>query len=105
MDLPYDWIVDNTRSAYMPEVYDNMEDALNNSVRTYRKNLWVDQNVQVEIWCEKEAVASTVLDVTWEYCVPLHVCKGQASLSFLYSSWYSMNRIGKPAYIYLFGRL
>ena len=40
----------------------------------------------VEIWLEKEALAGIVVEVTWEWDVPLMVTRGFPSLSFTYAA-------------------
>ena len=40
----------------------------------------------VEIWCEKDALAGIVWDVTSDYDVPLMVSRGMPSLTFLHGS-------------------
>ena len=47
-DLPYHWIADNTRWMRKPRTYNSLEDALSNTARTYRLNLWSTQKGIVE---------------------------------------------------------
>ena len=41
-ELPYGWIVDNTRWQRKPRTFDSVEDALHETARFYRKALWAD---------------------------------------------------------------
>ena len=38
--LPYDWLADNTRWQRKPRTFNGVEEALNDTVRLYRKSLW-----------------------------------------------------------------
>ena len=42
-ELPYDWLADNTRWQRKPDTFDSVEDALRETARFYRKNLWRDR--------------------------------------------------------------
>src|SRR5258708_39082969 len=50
--LPYGWLADNTRWQRKPSSYDSVEDALEETARFYRKNLWRDADCYVKIWLE-----------------------------------------------------
>jgi hypothetical protein len=41
-ELPYDWLADNTRWQRKPITFDSVEEALKQTARLYRKNLWSD---------------------------------------------------------------
>ena len=69
-----------------PITYSSVEDALKRTAETYRRALWDDAPVCVEIWLEKEALAGVLVDVTDEWDVPLMVTRGYPSMSFLYSA-------------------
>jgi hypothetical protein len=102
-ELPYDWLADNTRWQRKPRTFDSVEDALNETARFYRKNLWADADCYVEIWLEKDALSGVVLPVTSMYDVPLMVARGYASLSFLHSAAEYINALDVPAHIYHLG--
>jgi hypothetical protein len=102
-ELPYDWLADNTRWQRKPDTFDSVEDALRETARFYRKNLWRDADRYVEIWLEKDALAGVIYPVTSMYDVPLMVARGYASLSFLHSAAEYINDLDVPAYIYHLG--
>ena len=85
-DLPYGWITDNTRWQRKPRTFGSIDEALDDTLRLYRKSLWADADCYVEIWLEKDALAGVILPVTSEYDVPLMVARGYASLSFLHEA-------------------
>jgi hypothetical protein len=101
--LPYDWIVDNTRWQRRPRTYDSIQDALDDSIETYRKSLWTNADSYVEIWLEKDALTGVLLPITGKYDVPLMTARGYASLSFLYEAADYLQDVDVPAYIYHFG--
>jgi len=85
-EIPYSWIADNTRWMRRPVLYTGLADFIDRHQRAYRRDLWADAATYVEIWCEKEALAGVLYDVTAEYGVPLMVSRGFASESYLYSA-------------------
>ena len=85
-DLPYHWISDNTRWMRRPAMYSGLADFIARHQRAYRRDLWAKSPTYIEIWCEKEALAGVIYDVTAEYGVPLMVSRGFASESYLYSA-------------------
>jgi hypothetical protein len=48
-ELPWSWIVDNTRTRSKPYVCDSPREALEDTVRQYRKALWTDADAYVEV--------------------------------------------------------
>ena len=102
-EIPYGWIADNTRWVRKPASYSNLEEMLTVTAKCYRKSLWMDTGVNVEIWLEKDALSGVLFDITAEWDVPLMVTRGYPSLSFLHEAGQGLERTGKPAYIYYFG--
>ena len=92
-----------THDDAQAKTYSDLEDALWNNARTYRRSVWDDQDVYVEIWLEKDALAGVLVDVTDLWDVPLMVTRGFASLSFLYEAADCIESQGKPAFLYYFG--
>lgn len=102
-EIPYSWIADNTRWMRKPKTYSSMSSMLELTQRTYRRAIWNDQPVYVEIWLEKEALAGVLIEVTREWDVPLMVCRGYPSLSFLHAAAMTIEDQDKPTYLYYFG--
>jgi len=101
--LPFAWIADNTRWQRKPRSFNGWADALRLTAQTYRRALWSESEVYVEVWLEKDALASIVMDVTEEFDVPLMVARGFASLTFLQSSGEAIAEDGRPAHVYHLG--
>ncbi|MGV7697854.1 hypothetical protein PJM27_19520 [Mycobacterium kansasii] len=102
-DLPYRWIADGTRWRIRPETYTGVDQVLWDAAASYRRALWHDQDVHVEIWLEKDAITSVISPVTTEWDVPLLVARGFASETFLYNTAQDIISDGKPAVIYQLG--
>jgi hypothetical protein len=101
--LPFRWLADATRWIRKPHTYTGVSHALQTFADAYRRDVWADQDVHVEMWTEKDAIASIMYDETSAGDVPLLAGRGYASHRFLYTTAEYMREIGKPAYIYYFG--
>lgn len=84
--LPWEFIADGTRWRSAPECSDSADDVLRETARTYRRNLWRTQRVRIEVWLEKDALASVISPTTHEWGVSLMVSRGQSSDTFIYSA-------------------
>jgi len=104
-EVPFGWISDNTRWMRKPTTFDSYEDALLSTARTYRRALWQEQPVYVEVWLEKDALAGVLYEVTEKWDVPLMVTRGYPSLTYLHEAAESVAYQEKPAFIYYFGDL
>jgi hypothetical protein len=82
--IPYNRFVDATRWHYGGGSFDDAAEALEDSISRYRKNLWKAQPFFVEVWVEKEAVASIVVPCANRWGIRTFVCRGFASLT---STW------------------
>ena len=102
-ELPFGGIADNTRWRRKPRTYSSLEDVLEQTANFYRRALWDDQDVYVEVWLEKDALSGVLYPITEGWDVPLMVTRGYPSLSFLYSAADNIRDIGKPTFIYYLG--
>ena len=93
--LPYGWITDGTRLRLKPLTWSSTQAALQNTAKMYRRDLWIDQDVHVEIWTEKDAIRGVVYPVTEEFDVPLMISRGYSSETFLHDTAEEINAIGK----------
>jgi hypothetical protein len=101
--LPYDWLVDNSRTVHRSYTFDSVAEALEDAARTYLKSLWTNMPVRVQVWLEKDALAGVIEPVTRQYDVPLFVARGYASLSFLHDAAEDINDLDVPVYIFHLG--
>jgi len=84
--LDWSFITDGTRWQRKPRSWDRVEDAMDHMANTYRRHLWQDQDVRIEVWLEKDALADVITDVTTRWDVPLMVSRGQSSATFLWNA-------------------
>jgi hypothetical protein len=101
--VPFDWIADNTRWMRKPRTHGSLAEALRRTAETYRRALWDVQDVYVEVWLEKDALAGVLYEVTEAWDVPLMVTRGYPSLSYLHSAAEALAAEGKPSFLYYFG--
>jgi len=101
--LDYEHIADATRWMRKPDSFNGVEQALADTARFYRKNLWKEADDYVEIWCEKDALAGTIYPVTSAYDVPLMVARGFASETFCYESVAQRGEDIRPYHVYYLG--
>lgn len=105
-DIAWNNFSDHTRWHIRQKTFDSVQDALQNTLETYRRNLCDNQGVYLEVWVEKDAMASIVSDITKPFGVPLFVCRGFASLSSLYSAGETFKEAiegGKKVIVYHLG--
>jgi hypothetical protein len=84
--LPWAWITDATRYVRMATMYDSMEQAIQRTAESYRRDLWSMQPRRVEVWAESDSIAGVIDTVTRPYGVGLFSCRGQASKDFAYNA-------------------
>ena len=101
--IPYEWIEDNTRWVRQPDTYLGLADAVMSLQEDYRRALWEESPVHLEMWCEKDALGSVIAKVTIPYDVALMVSRGFSSETFLQSCAETIVKIGKPAHVFHFG--
>jgi hypothetical protein len=102
-EIPYEWIVDNTRRAIKPLSFESVSAALEFAAETYLKDMWRDEGCRVHIWIEKDALTATVRPVTEEYDVALWPARGYSSITFLHEAAEEIRGLDVPVYVYHFG--
>jgi hypothetical protein len=102
-DMSYNDIADATRWMRKPRSYDSVDDAIAETARTYRRNLWRDADSYVEIWVEKDALAGVIYPVTSRYDVPLMITRGFSSETFAYEAVAAREGDDRDYYVYYFG--
>jgi hypothetical protein len=105
-DISWSAFADNTRWHIRRPTFEGVQDALNHTVATYRRNLWNTQPYYIEVWVEKDSIAGIVAEAANSFGVPVFVCRGFASLSSLYSAantFREATNAGKHVIIYHFG--
>jgi hypothetical protein len=104
--IPFNWIVDSSRTVRRAKTFNSAEDALRRTARTYRRDLWASTDTHVQMWLEKEALAGVLWEATEEWDVPLWVNRGYSSITYLHNGAEEINRAvdaGNTVYVYNFG--
>lgn len=84
--IPWEWIVDETRSPERTSSWDDTQSFMNAVKRSYRKNLWADQDERVEVWSEKGTVRGTLGPVLRGYGVTFRVMHGFGSATSVHEA-------------------
>ena len=102
-EIPFEWIADGTRRERKPCTFSSIEEAITVLAHSYRRAIWDTQEVCVQVWLEKEALADVFYKVTGEFDVPLMVTKGYSSVTFLRNAAMTIYNYQKPTFLYFFG--
>ncbi len=101
--IPWDWIVDETRSPETVSQWSNPESIIRAAVSGYRKDYWDMQPRRVEVWCEKGTVRGTLAPVLDEYGVTFRVMHGYASATSLHGAAQDSIGSDKPLTVFYIG--
>ncbi len=66
-DIAYSAIVDSTRWMRVPDMWGSVQEALDDTARLYRRDLWRSSPYRVEVWCESDSIASTITGMTYRW--------------------------------------
>jgi hypothetical protein len=79
-EIPWEWIVDETREAERVNAWDNPQAYAAAVVRSYRRDYWSQQpHRRVEVWSEKGTIRGTLAPILEEYGVTFRVMHGYSS--------------------------
>ena len=104
--VDWDCIEDRGRVPYLPYHVDSIEEAIEDTIATYRRNRQEGQDVHVEVWTEKDALSGIMKRSTSKYGVRLVVNKGYTSSSAIYAAYERFSEIlnsGRSICILYFG--
>lgn len=101
--IPMSMIVDNLRETVKPSSWTGLNEFGETVREAYRKDFWASLDCHIAIFCEKDAIAGTLQKKTREYDVPLHPCRGYASISFAGMIAEEWQKIEKPIHAYYLG--
>lgn len=104
--VPYGSITDGTRLRLKPDTWSDLDDMLTDAAASYRRALWDDQDVEVIVVCEKDAISGVVYPVTAEFDVELCITRGYSSETFTHSIAQTVRRNdsrGKATFLYQLG--
>ena len=78
-DIPWEWIVDETRSLERMSTWADPAEYARCVARSYRRDFWDQQPVRVEVWSEKGTVRGVLAPVLDQYAVGFRVMHGFSS--------------------------
>jgi hypothetical protein len=83
-DIPWEWIVDETREAERVGGWDGLGDYAETILRVYRRDFWKTQPRWIEVWSEKGTVRGVLAPVLNEFAVTFRVLHGFGSATALH---------------------
>lgn len=84
--VDWDAIEDRGRRPWRPSEWDSVPDLMQSALAAFRLPRWKDQETYVELWVEKDALASVLEPVANRWSMHLMVNKGYSSQSAMYAS-------------------
>jgi hypothetical protein len=94
--IPWEWIVDETRSAEKVLTWTNTDERINAAVRNYRRDYWQEQPYRIEVWSEKGTVRGTLAPILDEYGVTFRAMHGYSSATVINTIAEESNMSDKP---------
>jgi hypothetical protein len=82
--IPWEWIVDETRSIERVSTWANPAAYARAVARSYRRDFWDQQPARCEVWSEKGTVRGVLAPVLDEYAVGFRVMHGFSSATSVY---------------------
>jgi hypothetical protein len=83
-DIPWEWIVDETRAIERTSTWADPEEYARCVARSYRRDFWNQQPVRCEVWSEKGTVRGVLAPVLDRYAVGFRVMHGFSSATSVY---------------------
>jgi hypothetical protein len=93
-ELPWEWIVDETRDLEITATWANPTEFADEMTLAYRRAFWDQQPVRCEVWSEKGTVRGVLKPVLDEYGIGFRVMHGFSSATAVYDVSKSDN--GRP---------
>jgi hypothetical protein len=95
-DIPWEWIVDETREAETTPCWDDPASFAHSVMRGYRRDKWTAQPCRVEVWSEKGTVRGTLAPVLREFEVPFRVMHGFGSATAVHEAAMTIDDDPRP---------
>jgi len=89
-------IIDRVRSTLRVQCWPDLSHFLQTVRRAYRREKWTSQDYNLELWCEKDAVAGVLEPIANEYEIILYPCRGYNSYSALKEAAERIGYIDRP---------
>lgn len=99
--MPWRWVTDSSRTVWRKARFGDLQSYAEHVASNYAKDYWLESPVNVEVWCEKDAMQGVIYPVCLDFGLSLYVSKGQSSASYLYEAAEAIREDGRPAVIYI----
>jgi len=83
-NLPWEWIVDETRDLECAASWNNPEEFAREITNSYRREFWNEQPARCEVWSEKGTVRGVLKPVLDKYGIGFRVMHGFSSATSVY---------------------
>jgi hypothetical protein len=101
--IPPHWMVDETRQAETPNVWQDVTAYIQTVKRCYRRDNWQDQAHHVEVWAEKATILGAIRPTAEEWGVTLRVCHGFGSTGMEQDVGSFFESTDKPITVFFLG--
>lgn len=103
--IDWDAIEDRGRQPRSPPEWSSVDEIVRGAVNAFRLPRWRGQEMYVELWVEKEALAGVLEPIASDHHVTLMVNKGYSSASAMYESAQRIRAEadGRPAIVFYLG--
>jgi hypothetical protein len=82
--IPWEWIVDETRSLERTSTWANPAEYARRVARSYRRDFWNQQPVRCEVWSEKGTVRGVLEPVLEQYAVGFRAMHGFSGATMIH---------------------
>jgi len=96
-------IIDRVRATIRVPCWPDLSHFLRTVRRSYRREKWTSQDYNLEVWCEKDAVAGVLEPIANEYEIILYPCRGYNSYSALKEAAERIGYIDRPTVVLYMG--
>ncbi|TGS89479.1 hypothetical protein EN817_03825 [Mesorhizobium sp. M3A.F.Ca.ET.174.01.1.1] len=100
-DIPWHWIVDETRELERVSAWDNPDQFARTVARSYRRDFWNQQPYRVEVWSEKGTVRGVLKPVLDQFAVGFRVNHGFAGATTVHDT--AQDDDGRPLIVLYVG--
>jgi hypothetical protein len=84
--IPWEWIVDETRSLERVSTWDDPEQYARCVAQSYRRDFWNQQPLRVQVWSEKGTVRGVLRPVLDQYAIGFSVMHGFSSATAVHDA-------------------
>ncbi len=84
--VPWEWLVDHTRSVFQARTWDGLAGLLADSARLYRRDLMRSQPVAIQLWAESDSIGSVIARTADRYTIPTFIGRGYSARGYLWAA-------------------